>query len=82
MDLNYLCTALYLWIVYEWNEPANSPKRSQVSNLIFNIKFRSNAQINIMHSDADMLKEICEIVRSTNQEFPEEIRNLILMYSL
>jgi len=77
-----LIDSIYLWIVYEWNEPTDSPKRKSVCNLIFNIKFRSNTQANIMHSDADMLKEICKIVRSTNQEFPEEIRNLILMYSL
>jgi hypothetical protein len=79
MDLNYLCAELYLWIVYEWNEPANSPKRKSVCNLLWNINIRDEFKI---LSNADILKKICKIVRSTNQEFPEEIRNLILMYSL
>ena len=90
MDLKYLYTELYLWIIYEWDEPQDSKSRKDAKSLLLDLgivgrgmsikpaPYVGGEKVTV----ASILKKICEIVRSTNQEFPEEIRNLILMYSL
>lgn len=74
-----------LWITYEWNEPNNSEKRIQMTSLLCDLQILQlgmRIKPGCNETVASKLKQICEVVRSTNQDFTEEIQLLILLHSL
>lgn len=77
MDIDYLISEIKLWMVYEWDEPATSSRRTVLTGLLFNV-----TQANQGLPSWAAASESLSIILKDYQELPENIKNIICMFCL
>jgi hypothetical protein len=77
MDINNLVDEIKLWMVYEWDEPERSSRRTVLIGLLFNLSQASENKPTWEPAS----KSLGDILRNY-QELPEHIKNLIFLYCL
>lgn len=77
MDIDHLISEIKLWMVYEWDEPAHSIRRTILTGLLFNVTQASRGW-----PRWEAASESLSIILKDYQELPEHIKNIICMFCL
>lgn len=84
MDIHELIKEIEQWTETKWNHHSRYHKNKIIS-LTFDLGFLAKGMSPYAfctETVASILGKICQILESTNQEFPEHIKNAILLHSL